>query len=180
MWFYCREQATDDSSEVLGAALRLLVHELCAAQALYARAIAHFVYRTLKNYYFASSTQTEWVKGRHELCGKTCLKNCKSVLMFLEDYEMVLRKKKRDQTERYVRHDKHKNHMHANPGPGPGRGCCALQLGEELCVELGGGVYLPADFSSALIEMNRALYHCDSLSDESRRKQIFCTDQVLP
>lgn len=46
-WFYCRSSPIDPPSSVLSAAQDLLVHELFASQAVYARAIFHYVYRSI-------------------------------------------------------------------------------------------------------------------------------------
>lgn len=172
MWFYCREKSADDSAEILGAALNIMVHELCGAQDIYTRAVSHFIYKAIKVYH--DSNKTKWGKVEGEelftnqqpLC---CLKSRNGIAMFLKDYEMILKEMEMQQELRL-------HHALSTAS----RDIHAYELKDDVCAEVWSGMYFPVDFSCALIEMSKKLNQCDQLSVESKRKQIFCTDQVLP
>lgn len=45
-------------------------------------------------------------------------------------------------------------------------------------VDLNGSIYIATDFVTSMIDLNRLLFK-KKLSDEERRKLLFCFDQIL-
>lgn len=152
----------DDASEILGVALDTMIHEICATQDIYCRAIAHFVYKSIRKF-------CHGVFGANRRTGFSS-RTLSELSKIVDDFEIVLRKnnpcnpppEETSDSRDFPRHN------------------ISLGAEEELCAELFDGIYFPIDFSSALIELNRSTYHCDRLSNEARRTQIFCSDQVMP
>ena len=165
LWFYCREKSFDDASEILGVALDTIIHELCATQDLYCRAIVHFIYKSISKLYRGSMSGSSGASRPNGLSSRTIAE----FSTLLADFDIVLR---RDSPHNLVAVSNERCDSTSN----------VLSLGaeEELCAEVFDGVYFPIDFSSALIELNRSIYHCDRLSREAQRTQIFCSDQVMP
>ena len=147
-----------------------MVHELCSTQEIYYRAVSHFIYKSTKNYYIATSNK----ECHQDLCAQEnmCyLRKRDSVKEFLDDYEYVLRDIfLADTPDPFKSENRSLDSENIND----------LNYGEGLCTETWSGIFFPVDFSSALIELNKSVYSQRELSNEVRRKQIFCTDQVMP
>ena len=153
--------STENLSHILSCALNLLIHEIIASQVIYVRAISYFIYKELK----ALSNNPSSIKSCTTCSSgaiQICLCDQRKILEFLEDFEASC-----DITE-----PRQLGAGHFNCG----------KLGEETTrfIDTCNGLYCYEDFSTALVVLNRSVFCSKHLSDEERRKHIFCADQVLP
>lgn len=154
MWFYCRAKTIDNPSEILGEAFNVVLHEVCSTQDLYTRAVAHLVYKTIRNKYEevkqAMADEIDFCdRNQDSFC---CFRDREKLFAVVKDFELGMSKCVNG-------------------------GACLI---DEFCAEVGGDIYFPLDFASAIIELNRSIYNFDKLPDETKRKIIFCSDQVMP
>lgn len=180
MWYYCRMQATENTSEILGDAYNTMLHEICDTQEIYSRAVCHFIYKSIKKLSKSGRMQEgcSCCKPLQNFqCNFFCLQDQQAVIDFIEEYETTIfrfyEKEQLDSTTCPLLSVE--DSFDATFAP-----MCPVLNEVPSVAATASGLYSSRDFSSALISFNRSKYNCDCLPGDEKKKYIFCSDQVMP
>ncbi len=157
LWFFCRKCSTDSSKTVLESARSAILYDLVASSPLYMRAASIYLRRTLKDAIkrgFETSNSGQSDSDATGISGAD--------LNLLKPYAGLVNEVLKD----YAKSD---NVIGQN-----------ITRWKSLpLATCRGNVFTSADFSTALVEVNRRIFD-RNLDDEERRKALFQSDQIIP
>jgi la-related protein 1 len=156
-WFFCKMFATESLSDIFAHSVDHIIHELFSVQSIYARAIVHYVHRSLK---LLLQSQKVSLENQEYLFGDSYVEERRGISEFLEDFECAMKSLRK----------------HGAVGV---MSTCIASGGALCVVDTGDGVYFSDDFTSALISHSRAAFG-SNLSRDDMRKFLFSTEQVIP
>ena len=207
-WFHCREQPYDIPATVLQSAQHKLVHELTATQNLYARAMMHFIRRSLacgegNNKSVASSTveeertspyQLTAMGGRHSPLrdhshrsnnsNTFSTSTTSSTSINSTDNNIVESPETSRAREWELLSDMNQlNTCMLSKAVSSRESASSSWTSLDTVhivpfVSLQGSLFCSTDFITGIIEMNRSMYN-NNLPDEVRRKNLFGSDQII-
>merc|ERR1711871_1916954 len=155
VWFFCRRRSSDSAKTILKSAKSAILFDLVASSPLYMRAASCYIRRTLKDAVkrgFETSSS-----GHGDATGVSG-----ADLSLLKPYASLINEILKD----YAKSDNIIGQKVARWRSLPLATCR-------------GKVFTSADFSTALVELNRRVFN-RNLDEEERRKVLFQSDQIIP